>query len=266
MTSRPGSTARSDQGRALRRTLVVPLAALSAIAAVAIPLAVHVGHEEDVEPTSGHALEPTPPVDAPAPTEKLPATGVTDGGDAIRFGQFPLDQGWAETYGRDLINGPAPGAGGISMPEGHCSDDVLFTSGYEDKLSTYVTTGEGSRTREILGYPAGAARSTFQALRDAVANCAVFDDSYSDSVAYSAEVHGVIDEANAQTGTTTFTFAYTSTGSDPFGVLYQFALVDDVLYGSNAYGDWTTGTAGEGVAALHEENASLIQLLSRIER
>jgi len=239
---------------------------LSAVAAIAIPLAVHQWHEEDVEPTSDHAPEPTPLLDAPAPTEELPATGVTDGGDAIRFGQFPLDQGWAETYGRNLINGPAPGAGGVSMPEGHCNEGVLFASGYEDKLSTYVTTDEGSRTREILGYPAGGAQSTFQALRDAVANCAVFNDSYTDAVAYSAQVHGSIDEANAQTGITTLTFAYTSNGSDPFGVLYQFAVVDDVLYGSNAYGDWTAETAGEGAAALHEENASLIQILSRIKR
>lgn len=266
MKSRLGDTTRSDQGGHLRRTLIVPFAALSAVAAIAIPLAVHEWHEEDVAPTSGHAPETTPRVDAPAATEELPATGLTDGGDAIRFGQFPLDQGWPEIYGSDVINGPALGAGGISMPEGHCNEEVLFASGYEDKLSTYVTTDEGSRTREILGYADGGARSTFQSLRDAVASCAVFNDSYTDAVAYSAEVYGVIDEANAQTGITTLTFAYTSNGSDPFGVLYQFAVVDDVLYGSNAYGDWTTETAGEGAAALHEENASLIQILSRIKR
>lgn len=189
MKSRLGDTTRSDEGGHLPRTLIVPFAALSAVAAIAIPLAVHEWHEEDVAPTSGHSPETTPRVDAPAATEELPATGLTDGGDAIRFGQFPLDQGWAEIYGNNVVNGPALGAGGISMPEGHCIEEVLFASGYEDKLSTYVTTDEGSRTREILGYADGGARSTFQSLRDAVASCAVFNDSYTDAVAYSAEVY-----------------------------------------------------------------------------
>lgn len=265
LKSRPGTTPRRDQGRRLRRTLIVPIAGLLTIAAVAIPLAVHAGIEKRGDSSSARAPEHTQPVDVPAPTEESPATEATDAGGPIRFGQFPLDEGWAEIYGRNFINGPDAGAGGISMPEGHCNEEVLFASGYEDKLSTYVSTTQGSRTREILGYAqAAAARSTLRALGDAVANCAVFP--YPGAVAYSAEVYESIDKANARTGMTTFTFAYTSTGADPFGVVYQFAVVADVLYGSNAYGDWTTRTASEGVADLNRENGSLIPLLSRIKR
>ncbi|WP_162599948.1 hypothetical protein [Nocardioides solisilvae] len=274
MESRPDGTAGSGRGRRTGRRPFVHLAgrlaiaAVAVIAAVAIPLAVHAGSEDDVEPTSAAAAENTPAAEASSPTEEPPATGVTDGGDAIRFERFPLDQGWAETYGRSFIDGPSSGAGGISMPEGHCHEDLLFASGYEDKLSTHVSTNRASRTREILGYASvDAARSTFRELRDAVASCAVFDDAYSDAVAYSAEVYGAIDEANSQAGATTFTFGYTaSKESHPFGVLYQFALADGVLFGSNVYGDWTARTASEGVAALSEENAALIPLLSRIER
>ena len=247
MKSRPGGAARRYQGRRLRRTLAVPVAGLLAISAIVIPLVVHAGIEKDGDSSPAHPM--------------------AEGGEAIRFGRFPLDQGWAEIYGRNFIDGPGPGTGGISMPEGHCDEEVLFASGYQDKLSTYVSTTEASRTREILGYAdADAARSTFGALRDAVASCAVFNDQYSGKVVSSAEVYESIDQANARTGQTTFTFAYTSTGSAPFGVLYQFAIVDDVVYGSNEYGDWTTETASDGAASLNEENAVLISLLSRIKR
>lgn len=267
MKPRP-STARRGQGRRLGRRLGRTLIVLSAgLFAIAIPLAVHAGMKEHVDASPAHPIQPTQPADVPAPRESSPATEATEGGVAVRFGRFPLDLGWAEIYGRDFIDGPDPGAGGISMPEGHCNEEVLFGSGYQDKLSTYVATGEVSRTREILGYAdADAARSTFRALGGAVASCTVFNDQYSGKVAYSAEIYESIDEANARTGMRTFTFAYASTGSSPFGVLYQFAIVDDVLYGSNDYGGWTTETAREGAAALDEENASLISLMSRVKR
>lgn len=266
MESPSDGTARRDQGRRLHRGLVA-LAGLFAVAAIAIPLAVHTGNEDEVDTSPTRSTEQSHSVDLPTPSELSPAAEATDGDTAVRFARFPLDQGWEEIYGRKFIDGPGPGAGGISMPEGHCNDEVLFVSGYQDKLSTYVATSDSSRTREILGYAnPSAARSTFRALVDAVATCAVFNDSYSDKVAYSATVYEAIDTANARARVKTFTFAYTSTGSDSFGVLYQFAVVGDVVYGSNAYGDWTTETASEGVVALHEENASLIQLMSRIKR
>jgi hypothetical protein len=266
MKSRPGGTTRRYQGRGLRRTLIVPLAGLFALAAIAIPLAVHAGIGEDVDSGTPYPIHHTQPAGVPAPSEVAPSTEVTESG-AVRFGQFPLDLGWSEIYGRNYIDGPDPGAGGISMPEGHCHEEVLFGSGYQDKLSTYVGTDDVSRAREILGYAsADAARSAFRALGDAVASCPAFGDPNPGNVVNAAEVYESIDEANARTGMTTFTLAYTSTGSAPFGVLYQFAIVDDVLYGSNDYGEWTTETAREGVSALDEENASLISLLSRIKR
>src|SRR5690606_17303111 len=107
-------------------------------------------------------------VDVPDPGAVPSATEGTEADAAVRFGRFPLDQGWAGTYGQNAINGPDVGAGGISMPEGHCDEEVLFRSGYQDKLSAYVSTEELSRTREILGYAdARAARSTFRALGQA---------------------------------------------------------------------------------------------------
>lgn len=263
MESRPGSTVR-------RRMLIVPFAGAVVIAAIAIPLAIHAGIEADLDSSPVTPIQHTQPVDGPASRETSPATEATGAPEddvAIPFGRFPLDQGWAETYGRNLIDGPDPGAGGISMPEGHCNEEVLFGSGYQDKLSTYVATGESSRTREILGYAdPDALRSAFRALVDAVASCASFGDPSSGEAVYSAEAHESIDAANARAGVTTFTFAYTSTGTTPSGVLYQFAIVRDVLYGSNDYGEWTRETASAGLAALNEENASLIALMSRIQR
>ncbi len=257
MESRRDSTSPRYRGRHLRRTLIVSFAGVVAIAAIAIPLAVHAGIKKDVDPRTA--------VDGTAPSEASSTTAATDGG--VRFGRFPLDLGWAEIYGRNYIDGPDPGAGGISMPEGHCKEEVLFGSGYQDKLSTYVGTDDVSRTREILGYAtADDARSAFRALGDAVASCPVYGDPNPDNVVSSAEVYESIDEANARTGVTTLSFAYTSNGSTPFGVLYQFAIVDDVVYGSSDYDDWTAGTARQGAAALDEENASLVSLLSRIER
>ncbi|MGD9959329.1 hypothetical protein [Nocardioides sp.] len=266
MTSRPRSTARRYRGRRLLRTLIVPLAGLFAIAAIAIPLAVQAGIEEEVGSGTPDSVPHAQPAGGPAPSEVALSTEVTETG-AVRFGQFPLDLGWSEIYGRNYIDGPGPSAGGISMPEGHCHEEVLFGSGYRDKLSTYVGTDDVSRTREILGYAsADAARSAFRALGDAVASCPAFGDPNAGDVVNAAEVYESIDEANARSGMTTFTFAYTSTGSAPFGGLYQFATVDDVLYGSNDYGEWTTETARQGASALNEENASLISLLSRIKR
>jgi hypothetical protein len=238
-----------------------------AIAAIAIPRAVHAGIDEDVDPRPDSSVLHTSRGEAPAPRDVSPATESPETVGAVRFGRFPLDLGWAEIYGQNFIDGPDPGAGGTSMPEGHCDEEVLFGSGYQDKLSTYVSKGESSRTREILDYAnADAARSVFRALGDAVARCAAFDDPYSGKVAYSAEVYESIDEANARTGMTTFTFAYVSPGSAPYGVLYQFAIVDDVLYGSNTYGDWSTERASHGAASLNQENASLVSLLSHIKR
>ncbi len=189
------------------------------------------------------------------------------GAGPIAFEDFPLDRGWEEIYGQNAINGPGSGAGGISMPEGHCNEEVLFESGYQDKLSTYVTNETASRTREILRYAnAGAARHTFRSLTDAVASCPISYDAYSGRAAYSAEVYDAIDEANALTGIRTLTFAYTSTGSTPFGVLYQFAVIDDLLYGSNVYGRWTRKSAGDGVATMDHDNDALVPLLSRVAR
>lgn len=257
MTSDPSSSARSNGRRRPRLGLVVPVAGLATIAAIAIPLGIHASSGTDAEPRPAAAAAG----EAPPPSE------VTTGGAAVRFGRFPLDQGWEETYGSNAVDGPGPDAGGISMPEGHCHDEVLFESGYQDKLSAYVASGAASRTREILGYASPrAARSTFRALGDAVTSCATFDDPYSGRVTHSAEVFESIDEANARTGTTTFTFAYTASGSAPSGVLYQFALDDDVVYGSNHYGEWTAETARDAVTALDGENAALLPLLSRIER
>ena len=185
----------------------------------------------------------------------------------IALEDFPLDRGWEEIYGPNAVVGPASSTGGISMPEGHCDEGVLFESGYEDKLSTYVTDETASRTREILRYPSsGAARDAFRSLTDAVAGCPISYDAYSGDAAYSAQVYEAIDEANAVTGIRTLTFAYTSPGSPPFGVLYQFAVIDDLLYGSNVYGKWTKKSAGDGVAAMDQDNDALVPLLSRVAR
>ncbi len=185
----------------------------------------------------------------------------------MSFADFPLDRGWEELYGATAVVGPGSGAGGISMPEGHCEEGVLFESGYQDKLSTYVLTETSSRTREVLRYAsASAAQRAFQSLIDAVAGCPISYDVYSGKAAYSAEVYDAIDEANAQTGVRTHTFAYTSTSSAPFGVLYQFALVDDLVYGSNEYGQWTKDTAPDGVAAIDHDDDALVPLLSRVAR
>ena len=96
-----------------RPALIVPAAGLLAIAAIAIPIARHAGAD-----------------DRPAPrdvtTETTGTTETNEGEDAVLFRRFPLDLGWAEAYGKSFIEGPGPGAGGISMPEGHCDDEVLF--------------------------------------------------------------------------------------------------------------------------------------------
>lgn len=259
-------TARRDHGRRLPRGLVA-LAGLFAVAAIAIALVGRAGSEKDIASSPIRSTGYPHSVALPAPSEVSPAAEAANDDSAVRFARFPLDRGWEEIYGRKFIDGPGPGAGGISMPEGHCNDEVLFGSGYQDKLSTYVASRDFSRTREILGYAnAAAARSTFRALRGAVGTCAGFDDPYAGNVAYSARVYQAIDTRNARRGVKTFTFAYTSAGSARFGILYQFAIVDDVLYGSNEYGEWTTNTASDGVAALNDDNATLIALLSRIER
>ncbi|QCX26179.1 hypothetical protein FC770_02260 [Nocardioides jishulii] len=145
---------------------------------------------------------------------------------------------------------------------------MLFRSGYTNTLSAGVSTDEVSLHRAIAGYEsADAARATFRALRDAVASCPVYDNPYGGEDYYTAEVFESIDEANARAGTRTFTFAYTWSGaSDPFGVLYQFAVVDNVLYGSNQYGAWTAESAGDAVTTLDRDNAALIPLLSRLQR
>ncbi|WP_162799286.1 hypothetical protein [Nocardioides sp. 616] len=264
----------------MTRTLLLLLAALGVIAAIGIPLAVQAWDEEDADPTSvgrtrdtRPVSEPTPPVAEPTPVEEPPSTEPSGAGDAIPFGRFPLDLGWAEIHGQDIIDGPSFEKGGsrVFMPEGHCREGVLYRSGFQDQLATHVWgTDEVSRTRQILGFEsADAARATIRALRDAVASCAVFHDAYTDKFTYTAEVFESIDESNARAGTGTFTFAYTASGSDvdhPFGVLYQFAVVDDIFYGSNQYGPWTADMAGDAVTILDRENAALIPLLSRLQR
>lgn len=196
-----------------------------------------------------------------------PDQSPEDDGGPISFEEFPLDRGWEEIYGANAVVGPGRGAGGISMPEGHCNEGVLFESGYQDKLSTYVTDQAGSRTREVLRYAnAKAARRAFRSLIDAVASCPTSYDAYTGRAAYSAEVYDAIDGANGQIGIRTLTFAYTSIRSAPFGVLYQFALIDDLVYGSNDYGKWTRKSADDGVAAMDHDNDSLVPLLSRVAR
>jgi hypothetical protein len=67
MKSRPGGTTRRYQGRRLRRTLIVPFAGLFAIAAIAIPLAIHAAIEEDVDSSTPDPIQHSQPVGAPAP-------------------------------------------------------------------------------------------------------------------------------------------------------------------------------------------------------
>ena len=202
---------------------------------------------------------------AGADSSRSPSHSPEPGGEPISLESFPLDRGWEETYGANAINGPDSGAGGISMPEGHCDEGVLFESGYEDKLSTYVTYKTGSRTRQVLRYSeARAARYAFRSLTAAVSSCPISYDPYTGRPAYSAELYDAVDEANGQTGTRTLTFAYTSGRSAPFGVLYQFAVIDDLLYGSNDYGQWTRKSARDGVAAMDHDNDSLVPLLYRV--
>ncbi|QCX26494.1 hypothetical protein [Nocardioides jishulii] len=267
----------------MTRKLLLLLAALGVIAAITIPLGMQAWDEEDAAPTSAASTRDTQPVGEPTPVaepsspvaepsstvEEPPSTEPSGAADPIPFGLFPLDRGWAKTYGQAFIDGPSLRGAGIQMPEGHCRWGVLYRSGFQDQLSTRVGgLGEVSRTRQILGYEsADAAQATLRALRDAVASCAVFNDSYTDKVAFTAEVFESIDKANARAGAGTFTFAYTASGeSDPFGVLYQFAVVDDVLYGSSQYGDWTAESAGDAVTLMDRENAALIPLLSRLQR
>lgn len=210
-----------------------------------------------VEPERSAATAGPRPTPTPTPEPDAGPVALED---------FPLDRGWDETYGPAAVVGPDSGAGGISMPEGHCDEGVLFESGYRDKLSTYVTDESASRTREILRYAsAGAARQAFRSLSEAVAGCPTFDDAYSGRTSYSAEAYAPIDEANGRSGFRTLTFAYTSNGSPPFGVLYQFALVDDLLYGSNVYGRWTRTSARDGVAAVDHDNDALVPLLSQVD-
>lgn len=195
------------------------------------------------------------------------STGPADAEGPIRFARFPLDQGWEAAYGRGAIDGPDPGAGGISMPEGHCDEEVLFASGYRGKLSTYVTAEGSSRTRELLRYAdARSARATFAALRGAVEDCRRFPDAPSGEPFYAAEIHDAIDAANAREGRTTLTFAYTTVDGAPFGILYQFALDRDVLYGSSEYGEWSAASARTGLRDLDGANRPLVSSLAQIER
>lgn len=243
----------------MTRRLLLLLAAPAAVAAIAAPLAVQARDGDDPAAASRASV----PASEDRAPDAQPSTEPPGAGDAGPFAGFPLDLGWAATYGRGSIDGPGPGSGGISMPEGHCREGVLFESGHQDKLSTHVGTEEVSHTRELLGYDsADAARATLRALRDAVASCAAFDDAYTGEVVYTAHTFGPIDESRARAGSETFTFAYTSSGSpEPFGVLYQFAVVDDVLYGSSQYGDWTPETVGDAALTLDRENAALVARL-----
>lgn len=217
------------------------------------------GDEDPVGPSSR-------PVAVSDPTESGPTSKHDEG--EIPFRRFPLDRGWPEVYGSTAVNGPDEGSGGISMPEGHCEEGVLFESGYDDKLSTYVSEGESSLTRQLLGYPSPReALSAFRAVRDAVGSCPGFDDAYTERVAYAVTVRDDIDETNARDGRTTFTFAYTTApDSAPFGILYQFAVVDDVLYGSSEYGEWAPAAARQALPGIDETNRSLVGLLDRVER
>lgn len=242
-------------GRARWRAVVV--ASALATAAVVAGVAVVAGGGDDPGP-SDRAAGPvvTSGTADPAPAPDSP----------LRLREFPLDRGWAETYGPGAVDGPSAGSGGISMPEGHCEEEVLFASAYDAKLSTYVIEGESSLTRQILRYAdADAARTAYDALRRAVDECSTFPDAYTDQVAYAAETYDRLDRANADAGTTTFTFSYTTSDAAPFGIVYQFALVDELLYGSNEYGEWTAESARPGAARLDETNRPLVTLMPRIE-
>ncbi|WP_185995775.1 hypothetical protein [Nocardioides campestrisoli] len=275
MEPEPSTATRPDHVNRLRRPLIVGAAVVLAIAAVTFAL--RAGIQEDPDPRPSTAAESTEPAPRAGAAEETPAsevTEVTEGGTTLQFAEFPLDLGWAETYGSNMVAGPSKGV--IFMPEGHCDEGILYHSDAQDRLWTYVSDDEGSRNRAILGFAdASAARATFRALRAAVTDCGTYSSPYTSDEANSAEVYDAIDEANARAGTTTFTFAYTFRASDrvpmsdrhdKFGVLYQFALVDRVLYGSNQYAGWTRRSAREGALTLDEENAPLVALLPGLER
>ncbi|WP_181311535.1 hypothetical protein [Nocardioides campestrisoli] len=225
--------------------------------------------DDDSRPTA----QPTRAAGLSAPSTATPDDEASPSQRFVRFQEFPLDLGW-DAYGP--VVDPSSGTAGVQMPEWHPRGGVLYRSGYQDTLSASASgafplgapkVGRTSGlTRGLLGYPnARVARSAFRALVEAVADWPVCMDPYGGKTAYSAEVYESIDEANAGPKSTTFTFAYTSDGA-PFGVLYQFALVDDVLYGSSVYGGWTPQNAAERVAELDNENRPLIKLLPRIDR
>ncbi|WP_193613219.1 hypothetical protein [Nocardioides lijunqiniae] len=255
MSSRPASTTRRSEGGAVRRAPALVGAGLLVAAAVAVPVVIRDGGDAGSTPAASSSV-----------SEAGVRAAREEDGASIPLRDFPLDRGWPEAYGESAVNGPDPGAGGISMPEGHCQEGVLFDSGYADKLSAYVTSGRVSLTREILRYPdPRRARSTLRSLRSAVAACDDLDDAYAPGVAYSAQVFHRIDAANAAEGVVTLTFAYTAPDSTPFSVIYQFARVGDLIYGSNRYGPWTARSARRGVVSLDADNAALTRLLPRVE-
>ncbi len=253
-------------------TWFVWVAGVAAIVVLALVIswAMFGGSEDD---DSRPTAQPTRPAGLSS-SSPSPGDEASPSQRFVRFQEFPLDLGW-DAYGPS-VNGPGRDLAGVQMPEWHPRDGVLYRSGYQDTLAASASGAfplgapklgrTSGLTRGLLGYPnARAARSAFRALVDAVADWPVFMDPYGGKTAYSAEVYESIDEANAGRETTTFTFAYTSSDA-PWGVLYQFALVDDVIYGSDVKGGWTPQNAAARVAELDKENRPLIKLLPRIDR
>lgn len=260
------STDRSSNTRPRQPWATVAVAVLAVVALVAAGLWFALGSEGGADGIPAVAADPAR-VDGQQESQvSRQSTGTADAEGPIRFRRFPLDQGWEAVYGRGAIDGPDPGAGGISMPEGHCDEEVLFASGYRDKLSTYVSAEESSRTRQLLRYAdAAAARATFAALRGAVEGCLGLPDVPSGEPFYAVEILAAIDAANARAGRATLTFAYTTVDGAPFAILYQFALSDDVLYGSSEYGEWSAASARSAVRDLDRTNRPLVSQLADIE-